>query len=96
MYAYSIHKVSDSLHFFSYFIYIHIYLYLMTTDRIGLNPRIKGEIRHRSVANGLHNFLSVTNPLAFGLDQNPRIGSDRIDGLTDFLYTPTKNANLGV
>ena len=72
--------------FFSYFIYIHIYLffnlYLMTTDRIRLNPRIKDEIRHRSVANGLHNFQSVTNLLAFGSDQNPRIGSDRI-GLMD-------------
>ena len=60
----------------------------MTTDRIGLNLRIKGEIRHRSVANGLQNFQSITNLLAFGPDQNPRIGSDRIDGLTDFLYTP--------
>ena len=58
----------------------------MTTDWIGLNSRIKGEIRHRSVANGLHNFRSVTNPLAFGLDQNPWIGSDQIDGLADFLY----------
>ena len=38
--------------FFSY--YLYFYLYLMTT--IGLNMQIKGEIRHRSVANGLHNF----------------------------------------
>ena len=39
------------------------YLYLMSTDLIGLNPRIEDEIRHQSVANGLQNFQSVTNPL---------------------------------
>ena len=54
----------------------------MTTDRIGLNTWIKGEIRHQSVANRLHNFQSVTNPLAFGSDQNKWIES------MDFLYTP--------
>ena len=32
-------------------------------DQIELNPRIEGEIRHQSIANGLQDFQFVTDPL---------------------------------
>ena len=76
-----IRLVAPYIFFLILYIYIYI-LYLMTTDRIGLNSRIEGEIRHRSVANGLQNFQSFTNPFTFGSDKNLRIGLDQI-GFTD-------------
>ena len=59
----------------------------MSTDRIGLNPWIEGEIHHRSVANVLQTFQSVTIPFTFGSDKNLRIGLNQIYGWTDFLCT---------
>ena len=46
-------------------------------DRIRLNLRIEGEIRYRSIANGLQDFQSVTNPFTFGSVKSPRIESDQ-------------------
>ena len=68
----------------------------MTMDRMRLNMRIKGEIRHRSVANRLQNFQSAANPFAFESDKNPRIGSDWIYRSTNFLCTPTYMYNFSL
>ena len=67
------------------------YLYLMSTDRIRLNPRIEGEIRHRSVAKR----LQILNPspiylpsVRFKTHGSDRIGLDRFYESTDSLCTP--------
>ena len=68
---------------FSSFIFRHLnlyldplsffYLYLMSIDQIGLNLWIEGE----SIASGLQDFQSLTNPFTFDSVKNPQLGSDR-------------------
>ena len=74
----------------------------MSTDWIRLNPQIDGEIRHRSIINGLQKLQSITNPFTFGSVKNLRIRSIlRIDeffvhlcSFSFVLYSETKGLLL--
>ena len=65
----------------------------MSTDRIGLNPQIEGEIRRQSFTNILQNCQSVTNPFTFRSNKNPKIELDlRIDGF--FVHPLERNVKI--